>query len=504
MGSDNLLHLFLVPFPAQGHVNPLLRLGKRLASKGFLVTFTAPDIVGNKMRTANINISADLTPIGDGFIRFEFFHDGWNDDDPRRYDLNQYMQQLELVGRQVIPLMIKTNAEQKRTVSCIISNPFIPWVCDVAESLALPSALLWVQSCACFAAYYHYYHDLIPFPTEADPEIDVQLPCMPLLKYHEVPTFMHHSTVYPFLTRMIIDQFENLDKPFGIFMETFQELELEVIDYMSKIFPIRTIGPLFKNQNENVTGDLLTPDDCLEWLDSKPPSSVVYISFGSIVKLVQEQVNEIAHGLLNSCLFFLWVMRPPPRRISGDEPVVLPDGFLEKVGEKGKIVKWSPQEKVLAHPSISCFLTHCGWNSSMESLSSGVPIVAFPQWGDQVTNAKYLEEVFKIGIRVSRGENNGDWIKRIVSREEIEKCLIQATSGPAAVELKNNALKWKKEAEAAVADGGSSHKNIQAFVDELKRRCVGVASIPATSRDESAATKATVVGEELVNESTGI
>ena len=463
--------MFLVSFPGQGHVNPLLRLGKRLASKGLLVTFSTPESIGKQMRKAS-NITDQPTPVGEGLIRFEFFEDEWDENEPKRQDLDLYLPQLELVGKKVLPQMIKKHAEQDRPVSCLINNPFIPWVSDVAADLGIPSAMLWVQSCACFSTYYHYYHGLVPFPSEAEPEIDVQLPCMPLLKYDEVASFLYPTTPYPFLRRAILGQYRNLDKPFCILMDTFQELEPEVIEYMSKICPIKPVGPLYKNPkvpNAAVRGDFMKADDCIEWLDSKPPSSIVYVSFGSVVYLKQDQVDEIAYGLLNSGLQFLWVMKPP-HKDAGLELLVLPEGFLEKAGDKGKVVQWSPQEQVLAHPSVACFVTHCGWNSSMEALSSGMPVVAFPQWGDQVTDAKYLVDEFKIGVRMCRGEAEN----KLITRDEVEKCLIEATTGPKAAELKQNAMKWKKAAEQAVAEGGSSERNLQGFVDEVRRRSIEI------------------------------
>ena len=467
MGSESkLVHVFLVSFPGQGHVNPLLRLGKRLASKGLLVTFSTPESIGKQMRKAS-NITDQPTPVGEGLIRFEFFEDEWDENESKRQDLDLYLPQLELVGKKVLPQMIKKHAEQDRPVSCLINNPFIPWVSDVAADLGIPSAMLWVQSCACFSTYYHYYHGLVPFPSEAEPEIDVQLPCMPLLKYDEVASFLYPTTPYPFLRRAILGQYRNLDKPFCILMDTFQELEPEVIEYMSKICPIKPVGPLYKNPkvpNAAVRGDFMKADDCIEWLDSKRPSSIVYVSFGSVVYLKQDQVDEIAYGLLNSGLQFLWVMKPP-HKDAGLELLVLPEGFLEKAGDKGKVVQWSPQEQVLAHPSVACFVTHCGWNSSMEALSSGMPVVAFPQWGDQVTDAKYLVDVFKVGVRMCRGEAEN----KLITRDEVEKCLIEATTGEKAAELKENTMKWKKAAEEAVAEGGSSDRNLQEFVDEVRR-----------------------------------
>ncbi|KAJ9705144.1 hypothetical protein PVL29_003275 [Vitis rotundifolia] len=472
MGSESkLVHVFLVSFPGQGHVNPLIRLGKRLASKGLLVTFSTPESIGKQMRKAS-NITDQPTPVGEGLIRFEFFEDEWDENEPKRQDLDLYLPQLELVGKKVLPQMIKKHAEQDRPVSCLINNPFIPWVSDVAADLGIPSAMLWVQSCACFSTYYHYYHGLVPFPSEAEPEIDVQLPCMPLLKYDEVASFLYPTTPYPFLRRAILGQYRNLDKPFCILMDTLEELEPEVIEYMSKICPIKPVGPLYKNPkvpNAAVRGDFMKADNCIEWLDSKPPSSVVYVSFGSVVYLKQDQVDEIAYGLLNSGVQFLWVMKPP-HKDAGLELLVLPEGFLEKVGDKGKVVQWSPQEQVLAHPSVACFVTHCGWNSSMEALSSSMPVVAFPQWGDQVTDAKYLVDEFKIGVRMCRGEAEN----KLITRDEVEKCLIKATTGPKAAEMKQNAMKWKKAAEQAVAEGGSSERNLQGFVDDVRRRSIEI------------------------------
>ncbi|KAL3515326.1 hypothetical protein ACH5RR_022228 [Cinchona calisaya] len=461
-------HVFLVSFPGQGHLNPLLRLGKLLASKGLLVTLSAPELIGAKIRKANSNISDQPTRFGNGMIRFEFFDDETQDSS----DGDWYTSHLELIGKKKLPQMLKKQEEEGCSVSCLVYNSFIPWVCDVAESLNIPSAVLWVQSCASFSAYYHYYHGLVPFPTKAQPEIDVQLPSMPLLKYDEVPSFLHPSTPYPFLRMAILGVFKNLPKNMCILMDTFEELENDVINYMSNLCPIKPIGPLFSNpkvlssnsSSSSVSVDILKADDCMAWLDSKPNSSVVYISFGSVVFLKQEQVDEIAYGLLNSGVSFLWVMRPPTGGLDSKTGHVLPDGFLEKVGDNGKIVQWSPQQEALAHPSVACFMTHCGWNSTLEALACAVPVLAFPQWGDQVTDAKYLVDEFKVGIRMCRGDLAEN---KIVVKEEVERCLLEATSGPKAAEIKENALKWKKKAEEAVVDGGSSDRNMQFFLDQL-------------------------------------
>ncbi|KAL0738228.1 hypothetical protein Bca4012_014438 [Brassica carinata] len=465
--SPTPTHVMLVSFQGQGHVNPLLRLGKLIASKGALVTFVTTELWGKKMRQANRIVDGELKPVGSGSIRFEFFDEEWADDDDRRGDFLLYISHLEQVGKREVSKLVRRYEEANEPVSCLINNPFIPWVCHVAEEFDIPCAVLWVQSCACFSAYYHYQNGSVSFPTETEPELDVKLPCVPLLKHDEIPSFLHPSSRFAGFREAILGQFKNLSKPFCVLVDSFDALEQEVIDYMSNLCPIKTVGPLFKvakTVTSEVSGDICKPaDQCLEWLDSRPESSVVYISFGTVAYLKQEQIEEIAHGVLKAGLSFLWVIRPPPHDLKV-ETHVLPQELKEESGKgNGKIVDWCPQEQVLAHPSVACFVTHCGWNSTMEALSLGVPVVCCPLWGDQVTDAVYLIDVFKTGVRLGRGATE----ERVVPREEVAEKLLEATVGEKAEELRKNALKWKAEAEAAVAPGGSSDKNFSEFVEKL-------------------------------------
>ncbi|EFH44460.1 hypothetical protein ARALYDRAFT_915253 [Arabidopsis lyrata subsp. lyrata] len=377
MEPSPLPHVMLVSYPGQGHISPLLRLGTLIASKGLIVTFvTTEQPWGKKMRQANKIQEGVLKPVGLGFLRFEFFSDGLTDDDEKRTDFNAFRPNIEAVGKQEIKNLVKRY--NKESVTCLINNAYVPWVCDVAEELQIPSAVLWVQSCACLSAYYYYHHGLVKFPTKTEPDIDVEIPCLPLLKHDEIPSFLHTSSPYTPYGEVILDQFKRLenDKPFYLFIDTFRELEKDIIDHMSNLCPqaiISPVGPLFKMAetiSSDVKGDISEP--------------------ASDSNLKQEQMEEIAHGVLSSGLSFLWVVRPPMEG-SLVEPHVLP----RELEEMGKIVEWCPQERVLAHPAIAYFLSHCGWNSTMEALTSGVPVVCFPQWGDQVTDDVYLVDVFK-------------------------------------------------------------------------------------------------------------
>ncbi|XP_061958974.1 UDP-glycosyltransferase 84B1-like [Populus nigra] len=153
-------------------------------------------------------------------------------------------------------------------------------------------------------------------------------------------------------------------------------------------------------------------DTCIEWLNKEAPSSVIYVSFGSLVFLSAKQMECMAKALKNSNNPFIWAVKKPDLT----EPHgagQLPLGFLEERKDQGVVVSWSPQTKVLAHPAIACFIIHCGWNSMLETIAAGVPVIAYPKWSDQPTNAKLIVDVFRIGLRL-RANQDG-----IVSNEEL-------------------------------------------------------------------------------------
>uniref|UniRef100_A0A3Q7HJP4 UDP-glycosyltransferases domain-containing protein n=2 Tax=Solanum lycopersicum TaxID=4081 RepID=A0A3Q7HJP4_SOLLC len=238
-----------------------------------------------------------------------------------------------------------------------------------------------------------------------------------------------------------------------------------VIDWMSKIYPIKTIGPTIPSMylDKRLHDDkeyglsMFKPmtNECLNWLNHQPISSVLYVSFGSLAKLGSEQMEELAWGLKNSNKSFLWVVR-------SNEESKLPNNFLEELTiEKGLVVSWCPQLQVLEHESIGCFLTHCGWNSTLEEISLGVPIVTMPQWTDQPTNAKLVKDVWEIGVRAKQDE------KGVVRREVIEECIKLVMEEDKGKLIRENAKKWKEIARNVVNEGGSSDKNIEEFVSKL-------------------------------------
>lgn len=206
---------------------------------------------------------------------------------------------------------------------------------------------------------------------------------------------------------------------------------------------------------------LLKPevDACMKWLDSKGADSVTYVSFGSIAALGPEQMEEMAKGLRRIKKNFLWIVRE-------SEEKKLPHGFSDDVSVSGKglVLRWCPQLRVLAHESVSCFVTHCGWNSTLEALSLGVPMVVMPQWTDQPTNAKFIVDVWGAGIRIKPNERG------IITAEEVETCINDIMVEDKGDSIREKSRRWKELARMSLEEGGSSDQNIRKFVSDLGLR----------------------------------
>lgn len=161
--------------------------------------------------------------------------------------------------------------------------------------------------------------------------------------------------------------------------------------------PIFAIGPLHKLTPTSSSRLFREDKSCITWLDKQAPLSVIYVSLGSLASIDNTELAEMAWGLANSCQPFLWVIRLGSVRNS-EWIELLPEDFIEAIGERGHIVKWAPQKEVLAHSAIGGFLSHCGWNSTLESISKGVPLLCMPCFADQKVNARYVSHEWRIGV----------------------------------------------------------------------------------------------------------
>ncbi|KAI4354083.1 hypothetical protein L6164_002983 [Bauhinia variegata] len=441
-------HCLLIPFPAQGHVNPMLQLMKRLEHEGVRITLAITHFFGKKFH--KVPTSTTLEYISDGY-------DSGGYDEAESFGV--YMEHFRQVGTETLYELIEKLDRSGNSVDCIVYDSHLFWVLEVTKRFRIVGASFLTQNLAADSLYYHVKKGMLHIPLL---DQSVLLPGLPPLAQKDVPSFLYDYESYPDILHCSLDQFSNIEEADWVLCNSFYELEQEVAEWFRKTLPkLRTIGPTVPSMfldkrlkdDEDYGCALFKSEECVKWLDERRKGSVCYVSFGSYANLSEEQMVEIACGLRDSDCYFLWVVRATER-------IKLPKDFVHN-SEKGLIVTWCPQLQVLAHEAVGCFVTHSGWNSTLEALSLGVPMVAIPQWADQTTNAKYIMDVLKIGLRALSDE------KGIVKGEELKHCIKEIMESEKGKEMTRNALNWKSLAARAVEEGGSSQKNITEFVNSL-------------------------------------
>ncbi|PWA53333.1 hypothetical protein CTI12_AA446060 [Artemisia annua] len=328
-----------------GLISPSLRFADRLLKMGVSVTFCT--------FSGLLQIIKETIPHG---LTFATFSDGHDNGLQPTDTLPQLISDFAKSGSVAVADLLTSAAATGQPFDRVVYTTIVPWVANVANAHNVKSTLLWCQPATVFNIYYYYfngYQELIS-SNKNNPLVPIKLPGLPLLTMADLPSF--------------------------------DELENESIKAIEKIKYI-PIGPLIPS--ESLEKD---EDGIMSWLNTKPKKSVVYVSFVRVSRLAIDQAEEMAKGLLESGRPFLWVIR--------DNHEAAKLSKLDELKKQGMIVDWCSQVDVLNHDAVGCFITNCGWNSTMEALAAGVPIVAYPQLMDQGTNAKMIEDVWKIGVRV--------------------------------------------------------------------------------------------------------
>jgi len=283
------------------------------------------------------------------------------------------------------------------------------------------------------------------------------------IRLRDIPSFVRTTDPEDFMLKFIKAESERAKKASAIVLNTYDALEHEgLVSLASMLPPVYSIGPLHLLLNQVTDSDLkligsnlwIEESGCLEWLDSKEPNSVVYVNFGSITVMTSDQLTEFAWGLANSDQTFLWVIRPD--LVAGDS-AMLPPEFVSATKERGLFASWCSQEQVLSHPSIGGFLTHNGWNSTIESICGGVPMICWPFFAEQQTNCRYCCTEWGIGMEI-----NSD-----VKRGEVESLVSELMGGEKGSEMKKKTREWKKMAEEAITSTGSSCMNLDDMINKV-------------------------------------
>ena len=289
------------------------------------------------------------------------------------------------------------------------------------------------------------------------------IPGLRNFRLKDLPDFIRTTDPNDSRIEFIIEAADTFQRASSIVFNTSNELESDVLNALHIMFTsLYTIGPLTSFINQSPQSQFATLDSnlwkedtkCLEWLESKEPDSVVYVNFGSITIMSPEKFLEFAWGLANSKKPFLWIIRPD-LVIGGS--VVLSSEFANEISDRSLIASWCPQEKVLNHPSVGGFLTHCGWNSTTESICAGVPMLCWPFFGDQPTNCRFICNELEIGVEIDTN----------VNRENVEKRVNEIMVGEKGNKMRKKVMELKKKAEEDTRPGGCSFMNLDKVITEV-------------------------------------
>ncbi|KAA0031312.1 scopoletin glucosyltransferase-like [Cucumis melo var. makuwa] len=477
---ETQLHMFLFPVMAPGHIIPIVDMAKLLSSRGVKITIVTTPINSISISNSIHNNSKSISPSKIHLLILKF--------PSAEVGLPDGCENLDFVtNTAMIPKFISAfdlfqtpfeEAVREHRPHCIVVDMFFPWANDVAAKFGIPRLNFhgtgFFSTCA--SEFIRIHEPYKHVSSETEPFF---IPCLPgeiTFTKMKLPEFMwenYKNDLSEFMKRA----HEANSKCYGLVMNSFYELEAEYAECYRNVLGRKAwhIGPLslynkgIEEKAQRGNKSAIDEHECLKWLDSQKPNSVVYVSFGSMAKFNADQLKEIAIGLEASEKFFIWVVR----KVKGDEEKGedkdwLPEGYEERMEGKGMIIRgWAPQVLILDHPGVGGFVTHCGWNSTLEGVAAGVPMVTWPVAAEQFYNEKLLTEVLKIGVGVGVQK----WVRTVgdfIKSEAVEKAIRRVMEGKEAEEMRNKAKELAEMAKKAITENGSSYSDLEALIKELK------------------------------------
>ncbi|OMO69966.1 UDP-glucuronosyl/UDP-glucosyltransferase [Corchorus olitorius] len=458
------VHLLVYPFPGAGHIIPFLDLTHRLLNRGLTVTvLVTPNNLHLLDQLLSRHASSSLHPL---VLPAP--------DPPAKFGLIPRMRALRELH---YPLLLHWFHSHASPPVTIISDFFLGWTLSLASELGVPRFVF--SPSGAFSISLNFLMCREPPRIDDPDDVDhiVSFPGLP-----NSPEFPCHqiTLMYRYLKDGDPEKeyyrdnwFANL-KSWGFVLNTCSHLESIYIDHIKKEMGhdrVWAVGPLMVPDEDgdgdgamdlrNRGGSSSVPcQELMAWLDAREYGSVVYVSFGSHQVLNRMQTDELAAGLEKSGVNFVWSVREPRDGQVGGDHGVIPVGFEDRVAGKGFLIKgWAPQVAILKHRAVGAFLTHCGWNSTLEGVAAGVVMLTWPMGADQFTNTKLLVDQWGIGIRVGESTHN------IPDSRKLARVLVESLD--ASRPEKDRAKKLSEAALAAVK-GGSSHKDLESLVKTVK------------------------------------
>ena len=451
----------VVPFPAQGHLNQLLHLSHVITSYGIPVHCAGSAIHNRQAK-----------------LRFR----GWDEETSKKIKFHDlplpsytspppnpnasmhfpaHLQSLfdaSMHLREPTFQLLQELAKRYRRIVIIHDRLMSSVVQDVK---LIPNAEAYILiPVSAFHTFMGIWQSLTEKPFQLDPDIPTCIPSSEGCLTLEMRKFLSKQDEFKdFQSGRLFNTCRAIE---GRYLELLERLP---INANMKNFAIGPYNPVkIKGTNEKKR------HECLGWLDKQEASSVIYVSFGSTTSMTDEQISELAEGLEQSGQKFLWVLRRADKAdiFAGDEGVrpQLAEGYEEKVKSMGMIVKdWAPQLEILGHPSTGGFMSHCGWNSCIESISMGVPIAAWPMHSDQPRNAILLTEALRVGMVVRQ------WAQRaeLVTSDTIENVVRRLMKSKEGEEMRKRVAEIGKAIRDSVAEGGASRMEMDSFITHIIR-----------------------------------
>lgn len=470
--------LIVIPWPVMGHVQIVefanliidrqttISPGTRKLSVTVLL-MKLPDYVDTVSGSFLDKLTNDPSP------RVNFFHLPPTEAAPEWSSRTRgyFIHNLVLSQRFNVAEFIRSST----AVSVVIDMLCTPMI-DVAEEFNLPSYVFFTSPASFLGAMLHFQvlHDEknqdvpglknsgsdLQIPSLANPFPPAALPLVFVEKELWLDRFLHYARDYR--------------RAKGIIINTFSELESFALDSFlqdaaygrAMVPPIYPVGPIL---NRTPSSDSRS-SEIIQWLDGQPPRSVVLVCFGSQGSLHADQVKELAIGLERSGHRFLWALRRqspnekravfPSEYISHGE--VLPDGFLDRTSRIGKVVGWVPQLDVLSHESIGGFVSHCGWNSVLESVWCGVPIATWPLHAEQQMNAFQVARDLGLGVEIALSYHERCEDGELVKGSEVERGIRELMDGES--KASKRMKKMSEKSRICVMEGGSSYNQLGRLV----------------------------------------
>ncbi|XP_015898469.3 UDP-glycosyltransferase 86A1-like [Ziziphus jujuba] len=465
-------HAVMFPLHLQGHVIPAVHLAVKLASKGFTITFVNTQAIHRQIIKSRSQHHDDDQDIFAGArksgldIRYKTVTDGFPLSFNRSLNREQFIEGFLHVFPAHVDELVGNIIAADPSVSCLIADTFHSWPSSLAQKYNLVHISFWTEPALVFNLYYHL--DLLVknghFASHDNREDTIDyIPGVEAIEPKDLMSYLRETEVSTLMHKIIYKAFEDVKKADFILCNTVEELELHAISAVRGKQPIYAIGPVLSNIGQNgsiVATSLRSQSDCSQWLDTKPHGSVLYVSFGSMSPVNEHDMEELAQGLLLSKVCFVWVLRPDT--MSDAESYALPVGFEDDIKDRGLIVPWCNQIEVISHPAIGGFLTHCGWNSVLESIWCGVPMLCFPILTDQPTNRKLVVDDWRAGLNLCD--------KKPLTRFEVREKISSLMSGKSAEVLREEMKKVKEIIHNAVDKDGSSEKRICEFICQVKTK----------------------------------